>query len=169
MLRPTSDAVIKAVGKHVDVFLTQALILSPRRPPEWQVFQPDGYRHEHALIGGKPMIVVDWASPFSLDQTYETDRGTVKAERPASEDSARWLDAALRDPYMIGVFMCQFIGVHGNDRWFPEGRMKRTYLRDDGTVFSTRAALIKAAHEAALKKVYKALRERAFLHTWAPG
>ncbi|MBM3725535.1 MAG: hypothetical protein FJW40_08935 [Acidobacteria bacterium] len=158
VLRLPPDAVLKAVGKHVDVFLTQALILSPRRPPEWQAFQADGYRREHALTGGKPMIVVDWASPFSLDETYDTERGTVKAERPASEDSARWLDAALREPYMVGVFMCQLIGVHGNDRWFPAGRMKRTYLRDEGTAFSTRAALLSAAHEATLKRVYGTLR-----------
>ncbi|MBM3741018.1 MAG: hypothetical protein FJW39_35225 [Acidobacteria bacterium] len=158
MLRLYPDAVLKAIGRHVDVFLTQALILSPQRPPEWQVFQPAGYRREFELTGGKPMIVVDWASPFSLDQTYETERGTVKNERAASEDSARWIDAALREPYMAGVFMCQLIGVHGNDRWFPTGRMKRTYLRDDGTPFAARAAKVGAAHTSALKRIYEALR-----------
>lgn len=51
------------------------------------------------------MIVIDWA--------------------------ARFLEAAFDEDYIVGVFRCQLIGVHGNDRWFPARRMKRTYLRDD--------------------------------------
>ena len=47
--RGAPDSVIKAAGKYVDVFCTQALVLSPQRPPEWQVFQQEGYAHEFAL------------------------------------------------------------------------------------------------------------------------
>ena len=64
-LRGTPDLVLKAIGRHIDVFCTQALILSPQRPPEWQVFQADRYQSEHELTG-KPMIVIDWAATLQL-------------------------------------------------------------------------------------------------------
>ncbi|MBL8227974.1 MAG: hypothetical protein JNL98_05835 [Bryobacterales bacterium] len=157
VVRMYPEAVLKAVGRHVDVLLTQALILSPQRPPEWQVFQADGYRREFALVG-KPMIVVDWALPFSLGETYQTERGAVKDESHASKDAAAWLEHAFQEQYVIGVFMCQLIGAHGNDRWFPAGRMKRTYLRDDGTPFPARASIMSAAHQRVLGQIYQSLR-----------
>jgi hypothetical protein len=45
-LRSAPDTVLKAIGPHIDVFSTQPLILSPQRPPEWQVFQGDAYDRE---------------------------------------------------------------------------------------------------------------------------
>ncbi len=157
VLRRYPDAVLKAIGRHVDVFLTQALILSPQRPPEWQIFQPEAYRKEHALTGNKPMIIVDWASPFSLDEAYDSNHGRIEAEPQASAAAARWLSDAFREPYIIGVFMCQFIGTHGNDRHFPTGRMKRTYLRDDGAPFSARVRAMRQAHLS----IVRGLRRKA--------
>lgn len=152
VLRAVPKPVLQAVGRHVDVFCTQALILSPRRPPEWQVFQRDGYDADQA-VAGKPMLVIDWAAPFSLDETYETERGTVYAEREASDQAARWLQHAFELPYLAGVFHCQWIGSHGNDRWFPAGRMKRTFVRDDGSPFAFRTERIRQAHEAVLNRL----------------
>lgn len=43
VLRMAPEPVLRAVGRAADVFCTQSLILSPHRPPERQVFQPDGY------------------------------------------------------------------------------------------------------------------------------
>lgn len=154
VLRMVPEPVLRVIGRHVDVFCTQALILSPQRPPEWQVFQRDGYDQDHAATGDKPMIIIDWAAPFSLDETYETERGTVKNEAEASREAAEWLEGVFELPYVIGVFKCQLIGAHGNDRWFPEGRMKRTYLRDDGLPFAFRTPTAKQAHERVLAKVY---------------
>lgn len=153
VLRKVPDAVLKAVGKHVDVFSTQALILSRHRPPEWQQFQGDGWDHEMKMTG-KPILVVDWAAPFSLGDAFETEHGPVKTEAEAAEDSAKWLTAALAHPGIVGVFRCQLIGTHGNDRWF-EGKAKRTYLKDDGTPFSEIAAKVSVANKAALKAAYE--------------
>ncbi|GAB5405665.1 MAG: hypothetical protein Aurels2KO_38960 [Aureliella sp.] len=152
-LRGTPDEVLRAVGKHVDVFCTQALILSPQRPPEWQVFQADGYDHEQRLTG-KPMLIIDWAAPFSLSGELKTDRGTLQPEEQAAEEASKWLVAAMQRPYMIGVFKCQLIGLHGNDRWF-DGKSRRTYLRDDGTTFEYRTKITREAHQAALKAAYQ--------------
>ena len=151
-LRGTPDAVIAAVGPHVDVFCTQALILSPQRPPEWQVFQPERYAEEHDLAG-KPLVVIDWAAPFSLGEAFETDRGTLHGERVASEQAAAWLAEAAAQPFLVGVFKCQFIGLHGNDRWF-DGRARRTYLQDDGRPFDVRTALTRDAHRQTLRTAY---------------
>lgn len=155
-LRGAPDDVIRAVGKHVDVFCTQALILSPQRPPEWQVFQAEGYEHEYKLVG-KPMVVIDWAAPFSLKNTYATPRGELRNEKKASEDAAKWLTDSMKLPFMIGVFKCQLIGLHGNDRWF-EGKARRTYLKDDGRHFDARTAITKRAHLQALKIAYSAAK-----------
>ena len=154
VLRMAPEPVLRAVGRHVDVFCTQALILSPQRPPEWQVFQKEGYDRDRELTNNKPMIVIDWAAPFSLDETYETERGVIKNEEEASREAAEWLESVFSLPYVIGVFKCQLIGSHGNDRWFPEGRMKRTYLRDDGLPFDVRTPVTKHAHERVLASVY---------------
>jgi hypothetical protein len=152
VLRKSPDAVLKAVGKHVDVFSTQALILSRHRPPEWQQFQADGWDHEMKMTG-KPILVVDWAAPFSLGAAYDSEHGPIKTEAEAAEDSANWLTAALAHPGIVGVFRCQLIGTHGNDRWF-EGKAKRTYLRDDGTPFPIMAARVREANQTALKAAY---------------
>jgi hypothetical protein len=49
-LRSVPPAVLKVMGKYVDVFCTQAIIFAAQRPPEWQVFQPGGYDREFALV-----------------------------------------------------------------------------------------------------------------------
>lgn len=154
VLRMVPAPVLRAVGRYVDVFCTQALILSPQRPPEWQVFQPEGFEGDRAHVGDKPFMVIDWAAPFSLDTTYETIKGTVKAEKEASEEAALWLEKVFQLPYVIGVFKCQWIGSHGNDRWFPTGRMKRTYVRDDGEHFPFRTEITRKAHARVLSSVY---------------
>ena len=156
VLRMVPEPVLQAIARHVDVFCTQALILSPQRPPEWQVFQQDGYDRTYAIIQ-KPMIIVDWATPFSLDQTYTNDRGTIKEEAAAAEDVARWVVSALEQPYIVGVFKCQFIGIHGNDRWFPKGRMKRTLWQDDGTAFPVMTKRVSQAHRQALQQAYESV------------
>lgn len=152
VLRQPPAAVLEAVGKHVDVFCTQALILSRHRPPEWEAFQPDGWDREFKLTG-KPVLVIDWAAPFSLGEAFESQHGRIKTEADAAEDSANWITAALAHPAIVGVFRCQLIGTHGNDRWF-EGKAKRTYLRDNGTPFSIMAARVREANQAALKAAY---------------
>lgn len=154
-LRSAPDEVIRAVGKNVDVFCTQALILSPQRPPEWQLFQPDGYDHEHKLIGGKPMLVIDWAAPFSLGKTFTNKSGTIKAQEIAAREAANWLRAAMARPYLIGVFKCQLIGLHGNDKQF-NNRSRRTYLKDNGDPFEIRTEITRKAHADALKIGYGA-------------
>ena len=154
VLRMVPDEVLRAVGRHVDLFCTQALILSPRRPPEWQTFQADGYRREHAIVG-KPLVIVDWAAPFGTAGPLSTDRGELRGEERAAAEAAEWLLRAAEEPSVVGVFKCQLIGRHGNDRWF-EGKAKRTYLRDDGTDFPARTALTREAHAAALEAAYAA-------------
>ena len=159
VLRMVPEPVLQSLAKYVDVFCTQALILSPQRPPEWQVFQQPGYDSAFATVK-KPIIVVDWATPFSLDETYENDRGTIKAENEAAEDVARWVKDALNQPYIVGIFKCQFIGTHGNDRWFPKGRMKRTLWQDDGTPFPVMTERVSRAHREALNEVYQSIEHQ---------
>lgn len=158
VLRMVPEPVLRVIGQHVDIFCTQALILSPQRPPEWQVFQQAGFDSTFAVVQ-KPILVIDWATPFSLDSTYVNDRGTIKEEAAAAEDVAAWITAALQQPYIIGVFKCQFIGTHGNDRWFPEGRMKRTLWQDDGTAFPVMTERVARAHREALQRAYTAVAD----------
>lgn len=160
VLRMPPEPVVRAVAKEVDVFCTQALILSPHRPPEWQTFQADGYRRAHELTGDKPMLIIDWPTPFSLDIQYETDRGVVKDERTGTDEAVRFVEGAFAEPYIIGVYICQLAGRHGNDRWFPEGRMKRTYLKDDGTPYAYRTRRMAEANRAVLEKVYRTVSGR---------
>ncbi|MEM9834561.1 MAG: hypothetical protein AAF944_28295 [Bacteroidota bacterium] len=159
VLRMVPEPVLQSLAKYVDVFCTQALILSPQRPPEWQVFQQPGYDSTFAIVQ-KPIIIVDWATPFSLDETYTNKRGTIKAEAEAAEDVAQWVQDALSQPYVVGVFKCQFIGTHGNDRWFPKGRMKRTLWQDDGTAFPEMTERVSQAHRQALDQVYQSVKSR---------
>lgn len=151
-LRDTPDAVLRVVGKHVDVFLTQALIRSPQRPPEWQVLRPDAYRHEHALTQ-KPMVIVDWATPFSLGEGFDSERGPIKNEADAARDLSLWLREIAKLPFVIGIFKCQFIGLHANDRWFA-GKARRTIVQDDGTDFSYMSSALSQAHRQLLDDVY---------------
>lgn len=153
VLRMYPDEVLKVVGKYVDVFCTQALILSPQRPPEWQYFQEDVYDHEYALTK-KPMLIIDWAAPFSVEDSYDHWNGFIKNEKEAAEDSSKWLIQAFEKPYIIGVFKCQLIGVHGNDKRFPEGTMKRTYLKDDGSEFQYRTEKTRDTHLEILNSIY---------------
>ncbi len=148
-----SDPVIRAVGKYVDVFCTQALIRSPQRPPEWQTFQRDGWDHEYKAAG-RPIMIIDWAAPFSLDTSYTVDDAQIKPESEATRDANQFLFDAFDTPYIIGVFKCQFIGSHGNDNRFPAGRMKRTYLRDDGTPFPHRTDSTRESHIKVLETVF---------------
>ncbi len=152
-----SDPVIRAVGKYVDVFCTQALIRSPQRPPEWQTFQRDGWDHEYKVTG-RPIMIIDWAAPFSLDTNYSVDGAQIKPEPEATRDTNQFLFDAFDTPYIIGVFKCQFIGSHGNDSRFPAGRMKRTYLKDDGTPFPHRTDSTREAHLKVLETVFEQLR-----------
>ncbi len=152
-----SDPVIRSVGKHVDVFCTQALIRSPQRPPEWQLFQRERWDREQAVTG-RPILIIDWAAPFSLDTTFVNSEGTIKNEREATEDTNQFLYDAFDAPYIVGVFKCQLIGSHGNDSRFPEGRMKRTYLQDDGTPFERRTEMTREAHIRVLNTVFESLR-----------
>jgi hypothetical protein len=79
----------------------------------------------------------------------------VKDERTASDEAAVFLEQAFAEPYVVGVFKCQLAGFHGNDRWFPANRMKRTYLRDDGTPFPYRTERTRQAHLRALEIGYR--------------
>jgi hypothetical protein len=58
---------------------------------------------------------------------------------------------------MCGVFLCQLIGTHPNDRWFPKDRMKRTYLQDDSLPFRVRARIMGEANREAQLDVYRSL------------
>ena len=69
-IRMIPDAVITAMAPHIDVYLAQAVEVSPQRPPEWQVFQSNRWDHEYALHQ-KP-TVIHWSvraeqmSPISI-------------------------------------------------------------------------------------------------------
>lgn len=152
-----SDPVLAAVGKYVDVFCTQALIRSPQRPPEWQLFQVDGWDHEHKVTG-RPIMIIDWAAPFSLDHHYEVDMALIKPEKEATQETNQFLFDSFAQPYIIGNFKCQLIGSHGNDRRFPEGRMKRTYLQDDGSPWPVRTEETRKAHIQVLNTVLDQLK-----------
>jgi hypothetical protein len=155
-LRSVPAEVLKVMGRPVDVFCTQAIILSAHRPPEWQIFQREGYDREHALVK-KPMIIVDWAAPFSLGAAFESERGMIHDEAAAAEMAAKFVTDAFEPPYMIGLFICQVIGSHANDQWF-DGKAKRTYLRDDGIAFEHRRAKLKAANAAVLQRLYSSFQ-----------
>jgi len=121
----------------------------------WMFITPEG--HGYLALGanhtGKPILVVDWAAPFSLGAAFDSEHGPIKTEADAAKDSAQWIAAALAHPAIVGVFRCQLAGTHGNDRWF-EGKAKRTYLRDDGTPFPLMGAKVSEANRAALQAAY---------------
>ena len=152
-----SDPVIASVGKYVDVFCTQALIRSPQRPPEWQLFQKDGWDHEFKVTG-RPIMIIDWAAPFSLDHPYEVDIAMIKPEEEATEETNQFLIDSFDQSYIIGNFKCQLIGRHGNDSKFPLGRMKRTYLQDDGSPWPIRTEETRKTHIQVLNTVLEQLK-----------
>jgi hypothetical protein len=158
-LRSVPDAVLKVMGKYVDVFCTQAIIRVPRTVPEWQVFQRDGYDREFALVN-KPMVIVDWAAPFSLSAAFDTPQGRIKAEAEATADAVQFLHDAFARPYLTGVFICQLIGTHPNDKNFFDLKAHRTYLKPDGTLYDFRSARLKETNAALLQKLYAAARQK---------
>lgn len=151
-LRDAPDPVLKAVGKHVDVFCTQALVRSEQRPPEWQTFQKEAFDHEFKLTG-KPMLIIDWSSPFSFGEAFECSAGLVKPEAEAAADRAKWLADAFEQPYLIGVFRCFLIGLHPNDKML-EGRGRRSCLSDDGTPFPVITESTGVANRSVLLRIY---------------
>jgi hypothetical protein len=156
-LRSVPDAVLKVMGKYVDVFCTQAIIRVPRAVPEWQVFQRDGYDHEFALVN-KPMMIVDWAAPFSLGEPFDSAQGRIKAEAEATADAVQFLHDAFARPYLTGIFICQLIGTHPNDKNFFDLKAHRTYLRPDGTRYAVRSQRLRETNAAILQKLYAAAR-----------
>ncbi|MEM6916940.1 MAG: hypothetical protein AAF491_10275, partial [Verrucomicrobiota bacterium] len=157
-LRTIPDSVLHVMGKHVDVFCTQSLIRLPQSPPEWQIFQREHYDHEFSLVG-RPTIIVDWAAPFTLsDKPVKTEYGTLKPEKESGEEAAKFVHDAFGAPYLTGLFICQVIGTHGNDKFFL--RAKRTYLQDDGTRYQTRTALLREANLQVMKRLYEEVAEK---------
>lgn len=154
VLRQTPEPVLRAVGKYVDVILTQPLVLSAQRPPDWQTFQRAAFDRDHALTGGKPMIVIDWPAPFSLDAAQSTKYGELREEATSAREAARWLEDAFALPYIVGGFHCQFIGAHNQDRLLAPARAKRSWIKDDLSPWPARTIAAKAAHEAVLRRVF---------------
>jgi hypothetical protein len=157
-LRVIPEGVLREMGRHIDVFCTQSLIRLPKNPPEWQVFQREHYEREFALVG-KPMIIVDWAAPFAPGpEPLTTEYGTLKPEAEAAREAGQFVRDAFEPPFMVGLFICQVLGSHANDKWFgPEAR--RTYLRDDGSPFPDRAREIADANHAVLARLFEMVSE----------
>jgi hypothetical protein len=151
-VRMVPDAVLAAMGKHVDAYLAQAVEVSPQRPPEWQVFQRDRWDREHALLQ-KPIVIVDWGAVFSCGEPFDYKGATIKTEREASDDAAKFISDAFDAPYIIGLFVCKLLGDHQNDARFFNNRATRTYLKGDGTPYAYRTERLKQALHEAQKKV----------------
>lgn len=120
-LRSAPDPVLNAVGKYVDVFCTQALVRSEQRPPEWQTFQKEGYDHEFKLTG-KPMLVIDWSSPFSFGEAFEcsADSSNPKPKPPKIVQSGWQMPAhSLISSGSSGAFFSGFIPM--TKCWKAEG------------------------------------------------
>jgi hypothetical protein len=149
------DAVIKVMGKYVDAYLAQAVEVSPQRPPEWQVFQRDRWNHEYALLQ-KPMIIVDWGAVFSRGDAFDYRGATIKPEREASDDAAKFINDAFDAPYIIGLFLCKLWGDHKNDANFFANRATRTYLKPDGTPYPYRTQKLREANFAVQQKAFDA-------------
>jgi len=156
-LRSVPPQVLETMARYVDVFCTQAVILSAQRPPEWQSFQADGWDREFAITG-KPTVLIDWAAPFSLRETFQSPQGEIRNERDASKDAALFLGNAIERPYLVGVFVCQLIGTHPNDVRFFQDSARRSYLRDDGTAYRYRTGVYSGALRKALTRVYATLK-----------
>ena len=146
------DAAIKVMAEHVDAYLTQAVEVSPQRPPEWQVFQRDRWDHEYALLQ-KPIIIVDWGAVFSLGEPLEYKGATIKPEREASDEAAKFITDAFDRPYIIGLFLCKLLGDHRNDANFFDNKATRTYLKGDGTPYAYRTEALRKANLGVRKTV----------------
>jgi hypothetical protein len=152
-LRMTPDAVLAEMAKHIDGYLAQAVEISPRRPPEWQIFDAPAWDREAALVG-KPVIVCDWGALFSFGESFDHRGGLVKPEQEASDDAARWIQDAFARPYVVGLFLCKLAGNHRNDTAFFQDRASRTYLQPDGAPYAYRTATFRAAAFAAQAAAY---------------
>ena len=163
IFRTLPDSVLKAIGPHIDAYSAQVIMRSygakvimdsPDQPPHWQIFDEEAYEHVHKLTG-KPVIIDDWVASFSLEDTFdtETECGTFFDEQRASEQASQWLVSALKQPYILAVFKCQLIGLHGADRAFG-GKSRRTYFKDDGSPYCFRTEITKQAHFKALELAY---------------
>jgi hypothetical protein len=156
-VRMIPDAVITAMAPHIDAYLAQAVEVSPQRPPEWQVFQSDRWDAEHALLK-KPIIIVDWGAVFSFDKAFEYKGATIKPEREASNEAAKFVLDAFDRPYIIGLFLCKLWGEHKNDANFFQNRATRTYLKPDATPYEYRTEALKNANLEAQRRVFEGVR-----------
>jgi hypothetical protein len=147
------DSVIKVMGKYVDAYLAQAVEVSPQRPPEWQIFQRDRWDHEYKLLN-KPIVIVDWGAVFTYGEPFDYKGATIKPEREASDDSAKFISDSFDAPYIIGLFVCKLLGDHSNDANFFQNRATRTYLKGDGTPYVYRTERLKQALHEVQKTVY---------------
>jgi arylsulfatase A-like enzyme len=155
-VRMIPDAVIAAMAPHIDAYLAQAVEVSPQRPPEWQVFQSDRWDAEYALLK-KPIIIVDWGAVFSLGEPFEHKGYTIKTEREASDEAAKFVRDAFDRPYIIGLFLCKLWGNHKNDKNFFQDRATRTYLKPDATPYPYRTEALKRANLGAQTSTYTRL------------
>jgi hypothetical protein len=142
-VRLVPDAVIKAMGPHIDVYLAEAVEVSEHRPPDWQLFQKNRWDQEHKLTGNKPIIIADWVSPFSYGPAFENRGYTIKPEKESTDDAARFLEDAFATDYIIGLFVCKLCGGYGNDENYFQKRCTRTYLKPDATPYPYRTERIK--------------------------
>jgi hypothetical protein len=156
-VRMIPDAVLRVMAKYVDVYLAQAVEVSPQRPPEWQIFQRDRWDHEYALLQ-KPIVIVDWGAVFSHGAAFDYEGATIKPEREASDDAAKFITDAFDAPYIVGLFVCKLWGDHQNDANFFQNRATRTYLKPDGTPYPYRTERLKQALHEAQSRVFAPAR-----------
>ena len=154
-VRMIPDAVIATMAPHIDAYLAQAVEVSPQRPPEWQIFQRERWDAEYALLQ-KPIIIVDWGAVFSFDQPFEYKGATIKSEREASDDAAKFIGDAFERPYIIGLFLCKLLGDHRNDANFFQNRATRTYLKPDATAYPYRTERLKRALREVQARLFNA-------------
>jgi hypothetical protein len=155
-LRMIPDPVLRVMGRYIDGYLTQAVEISPQRPPEWQIFQTAAWDREHALVG-KPIIICDWGAIFSHGAPFDYRGGLIKSEKEASDDAAQFIADAFDRPYIVGLFLCKLLGNHRNDAQFFQDRATRTYMRGDGTPYPYRTERLRSANLAAQAAVFARL------------
>lgn len=163
IFRTLPDPVLKAIAPHIDAYSAQVIEYSygadviksaPDQAPHWQVFDEKAFQHVHQLTG-KPVIIDDWVASFSLGQPFDTktECGTFYDEQRATREASEWLVSAFKQPYILAVFKCQLIGMHGADHTFG-GKSRRTYYQDDGSPYRFRTEMTKQAHREALEAAY---------------
>jgi arylsulfatase A-like enzyme len=153
-VRMIPDAVISAMAPHVDAYLAQAVEVSPQRPPEWQLFQVERWKHEYELLK-KPIIIVDWGAVFSYGEAFEYKNATIKPEKEASDEAGQFVVDAFDQPYIIGLFLCKLMGDHRNDENFFQKRATRTYLKSDGRPYFYRTSRLQQALFEAQSRVLR--------------